>query len=86
MVKDYVQWGGENEEKNTNGKANKNAKPRGGEEKCIFKKWGLEYKRDNGEPIRNVRSKFYRATGNGRPGACAQARSYYGEFFLSPQI
>ena len=31
MVKVYVQWGGENEEKNTNGKANKNAKPRGGE-------------------------------------------------------
>ena len=68
------------------GKQIKTQSPGGGEEKCIFKKWGLEYKRDNGEPIRNVRSKFYRATGNGRPGACAQARPYYGEFFLSPQI
>ena len=52
----------------------------------FFIKWGLEYKLDNGEPIRNVRSKFYRATGNGRPGVCAQARPYYGEFFQSPQI
>ena len=36
-VKDYVQWGGENEEKNTNGKANKNAKPREGKKNVFLK-------------------------------------------------
>ena len=67
------------------GKQIKTQSPGGGGGRIFFK-WGLEYKLDNGEPIRNVRSKFYRATGNGRPGVCAQARPYYGEFFQSPQI